>query len=100
MEPGERLIDSRDRQVGLRLPLAVDQRIDALIRRATDAGERTNRRELIAAILADSDLTGEQLGTLLRSFRTAKVRDVLLDVDAASDVLHLVSHKPGPRVAR
>jgi hypothetical protein len=96
----EVVIQSRDKQVGLRLPLAVDQRIDALLARATSAGERTNRKELIAALLATADLSGEELGSLLRRYRTSKVGDVLLDVDSSADVSQLMAHKPGPRTAR
>ncbi|WP_232490975.1 hypothetical protein [Mycobacterium dioxanotrophicus] len=62
----ELVVRSRDKQVGLRLPLAVDQRIDALLTRATAAGERSNRKELIAALLATADLSGEELARIFR----------------------------------
>jgi hypothetical protein len=100
VDRAELVIRSRDKQVGLRLPLAVDQRIDALLGRATAAGERTNRKELIAAILATAELSGEELGLILRKYRTSSVADVLLDVDSSADVIQLVAHRPGPRTAR
>ncbi|UXA15215.1 hypothetical protein KXD97_07705 [Mycobacterium sp. SMC-8] len=101
VDPYEAVIRSRDKQVGLRLPLAVGQRIDALLARATEAGERTNRKELIAALLATAELSGEELGRMLRQYRTSKVGDVLLDRDdSGAGVIQLVSHKPGPRKAR
>ncbi|EIU07583.1 hypothetical protein MA5S0422_0058 [Mycobacteroides abscessus 5S-0422] len=100
VERHELVINSRDKQVGLRLPLAVDQRIDALMSRATEAGERTNRKELIAALLATADMTGEELGNLLRRYRRSKVAEVLLDLDSSADVIPLVAHKPGPRPVR
>lgn len=97
----EVVIRSRDKQIGLRLPLAVDQRIGALLARATKAGERTNRKELIAALLATAELSGEAVGHMLRRYRTSKVGDVLLDRDdSGTNVVELVSHRPGPRTAR
>lgn len=57
-DPHEAVTRSRDKQAGLRLPLAVDQRIDALLARATEAGERTSRKELIAALLANCRTVG------------------------------------------
>jgi hypothetical protein len=96
----EYVIRSRDKQVGLRLPLAVDQRIDALLARATAAGERTNRKELIAALLATAELSGDELGQLLRRYRMSKVGEVLLDVAFNADIIQLMAHKPGPRTAR
>lgn len=44
VERHELVINSRDKQVGLRLPLAVDQRIDALMSRATEAGSAPTAR--------------------------------------------------------
>jgi hypothetical protein len=98
IDPDERLVASRDRQVGLRLPFAIDQRLDALLARAVEAGERTTRRELLAAIILSTELSGDDLGGLLRAYRRANVRDALLD--ARQDNVAYLSHKPGPRVVR
>lgn len=98
--PNERLDTSRDRQVSFRLPLAIDQRLDALAQRAVVAGERTNRRELLSAILFAVDDDGETLGGLLRSYRCATVRDALLDVTTDDNVISFVRHSPGPRIRR
>jgi hypothetical protein len=92
----ERLTASRDRQIGLRLPFAIDQRLDALLARSVDAGERTTRRELLAAIILATELNGDDLGRLLKTYRRAKVRDALLD--ANRDNVTYLTHKPGPRV--
>ena len=99
VETAALLRESRDKQVGLRMPLAVDQRLDALVARATAAGERTTRRELLAAILCGTDLDGRELGEALRRFRTMTVGEAILDVDI-ENVVELVSHTPGPRAAR
>lgn len=91
-----RLVASKDRQLGFRWPLALDQRLDALVERANDAGEKANRREVLAALLLAADPSGEQLGAMLRAFRTATVAEAILDADIAT-VFEFPVHKPGPR---
>jgi hypothetical protein len=98
VDRAERLVASRDKQVGLRLPLAIDQRLDALMTRAIDAGERTTRRELLAAVILAAEPTGDELGLLLKNYRRATVGDALLDVEPNN--VAYISHKPGPRVVR
>lgn len=91
---------STDRQVGLRWPVPVDDRLDRLVDRAIEAGERTNRKELLAAIVASCDLDGNALGGLLRRYRTMKVRDVLPTQPTGQTVVHLADHRPGRRAGR
>lgn len=97
LDPGELLCTSRDRQVGLRVPVAVSQRVDALLARARAAGERTDRKELITALLAETDLSGDQLGDLLRRYRRMTVAHALLDQSADGSVVRLARARPGPR---
>ena len=97
----ERLRDSKDKQVGIRWPIALDQRLDDLVARADDAGASTNRRELIAALLLAADLTGTQLVEVVMTFRTALVKDApLTPENHGVDVLEFRAHKPGPRTQR
>lgn len=70
----ELLRDSKDKQVSFRWAMALDQRLDALVRRAEDAGERTTRREILAALIAHADYSGEELGGLLRALRPRSCR--------------------------
>jgi len=96
-----RLCDSQDRQVGLRWPIALDRRLDDLLDRAVDAGERTNRRELLAAVLLAASYEGDELRELLRVYRTALVRHAPLETASdSSNVLRLESPGPGPRRRR
>lgn len=97
--PEERLDASRDRQVSFRMPLALDQRLDALVQRAIDAGERTNRREVLSALLLATDLNGDGLGETLRAYRRATVSVAVLDVPEGN-VISFQRHAPGPRVRR
>lgn len=96
----QRLDGSPDRQVSLRMPLALDQRLDALVDRAIEAGERTNRREILSALLYAADGDGEALGKLLRQYRRASVGDAVLDVATDDNVISFARHQPGPRTRR
>ena len=99
--PGDaNLCDSQDKQAGIRWPIALDQRLDDLVARARSAGDRTNRKELLAALLLDSDPTGDDLREILRRYRVAAVRDAPLALPNSSDnVLEFRHHRPGPRVS-
>lgn len=98
---GELLSRSRDKQAAFRWPLALDKRLDELVTRAEEAGERTNRRELLSALVLAADMSGEELGAILRQYRTCDVRAALLGIsgDEASNVVELRRHPPGPRTA-
>ena len=96
----DRLRDSRDKQVGIRWPMALDQRLDDLMERANDAGANTTRRETLAALLLAADYSGDDLVVLIRRYRTATVKDAPLNLTVGLDnVLKFTSHKPGPRTA-
>jgi hypothetical protein len=101
VKPGKVMLDAkrRDGQMSFRLPLALDQRLDVLVGRADAVGERTNRREVLAALLFAADMDGEQLGDTIRRYRRATVRDAVLDVPAGK-VLDFKRHAPGPRARR
>jgi hypothetical protein len=97
---GDNLSRSRDRQVGMRFPIALDEKLDRLLAACEEAGERTNRKELVAALIAVCDLNGSALGESLRKYRTMTVRDVIPDAPAGADVVRLADHRPGPRSVR
>jgi hypothetical protein len=85
-----------DRQAGISWPLPVDAKLEQLLDAARAVGERTSRREIVAAIIAMSNFTGEELSALLRSYRLALVGDVLQSSDT-SNVVKFTRHGPGPR---
>lgn len=93
-----RLRDSKDKQVGIRWPVALDQRLDDLVSRANDAGAGTNRRETLSALLLATDMTGDELVATVREYRMALVRDAPLSGQPEdTSVLQFRSHRPGPR---
>jgi hypothetical protein len=71
--------------------------LDRLVTLAEEIGERTNRKELIAAIVATIDLDGGRLSDGLRRYRTMTVRDCLPGQADDTKVIRLAERKPGPR---
>jgi hypothetical protein len=84
------------RQAGISWPLPVDAKLEQLLDMARAAGERTSRREIVAAIIAQADFTGEELSDVLHRYRLARVGDVLQSTDT-SNVVNFIHRRPGPR---
>lgn len=86
-----------ERNVGLALSDPVSARLDALVALAEAAGERTNRKELVAALIVGTDTESGHLVALVRRYRSALARDTLLTPDDAPPVLIFPRRSPGPR---
>jgi hypothetical protein len=94
------LRDAPDEGIGVTVPAPLSDRIDALVDLLNAAGERTSRKELIAALILDAHPVGEELINTLRAYRRAAVRDALVDPDRAGETILLAPRKPGPRPRR
>jgi hypothetical protein len=80
-------------------PRAVDERVDELVALATEAGQRTNRSELAAALVFATAADGDSIGDLLVAYRVATNRDALVrEIPTGANVVSLERHGPGPRV--
>lgn len=80
------------------LPVMVSERLDALVERARAEGERTDRRELLAALILGAEPSTTSMADLLHRYRTAKNRDAALDDLAPGEgVLMIPARLPGPR---
>lgn len=86
-----------ERNVGLALSDPVSARVDALVELVEEAGERTNRKELVAALIVGATPEASRLVALLRRYRSALARDTLLSPDNAPSVLVFPTLHPGPR---
>jgi hypothetical protein len=95
--PDTPLLHCGERRVGLDLPPPIDARIDALRQEVEAAGERTNRKELVAALLLAAPSDAEELARLLKRYRLARVRDAALVPDEHADVIAFPRQRPGPR---
>ena len=97
LKVGDEVSSYPDRQAGISWPLPVDAKLEELLDAARAVGERTSRREIVAAIIALSEFSGEELSDLLRRYRLARVGDVLQPASEASNVVKFTQHGPGPR---
>jgi hypothetical protein len=89
-----------ERNVGLALADPVSARLDALVELVEGVGERTNRKELVAALIVGAEPEGIHLVDLVRRYRTALARDTLLAPRTAPSVLVFPTLRPGPRRRR
>lgn len=80
-------------------PLPIDRRLDQLVDLANSAGAATRRHELAAALVAAATADPERLLRLVIRWRTKRVRDVVLDVTDAAQVVEIPRYGPGRRRA-
>lgn len=85
-----------EKQAGIAWPLPVDHYLDRLLAQAHQSGERTSRKELAAAVVSAAVLTDNELGELLKRYRTRTVAD-LFGLTDASDRVVISKKRPGPR---
>jgi hypothetical protein len=78
-------------------PRAIDAYLDSLVAVAEAVNERTNRRELLAAIVLAVKPDGTRLARILREYRGATVADITSDAEAEGDFAVFERHRPGPR---
>lgn len=97
----DKVAGSAERNSGVSWPLAIDRRLDQILSVAADVGERTTRKELVAAILLSFEPDEESLNEVLRRFRKARIADALLDApDEADGVVTFIPNQAGPRSTR
>ena len=88
---------SPDRSVGLVLPVVLSDRLDKLVMIAEQHGERTSRREVVAALLLAARPSGHTLSQLIHSYRRADVSAALIGTRADDKAFVVPKSKPGPR---
>jgi len=89
-----------ERNIGLALSDPVSARLDALVALVESAGERTNRKELVAALIVGADAEIGHLVALVKRYRTARARDTVLTPNEAPSILVFRTIRPGPRRRR
>lgn len=95
--PAEQLLrDSPVAGASFTLPVMISERLDELVAQAQVQGERTDRRELLGALILNTN-PGDA-GKLLRRYRLASNRDASLQrVNPADEILTVPIRQPGPR---
>jgi len=90
------LRDAPEEGIGLTIPAPLSDRINALVDLVDAAGERTSRKELIAALILAARPLSDELARALRAYRGASVGDASLEANRP-DSFELTPRKPGPR---
>ena len=85
----------------MRWPLPFDRRLNQLAQLAHEAGAGApDRKWLLAALVLNAPVDGEQLADLLTAARRARVKDVILDVGEDDQVVPVPRNPVGrPRRA-
>jgi hypothetical protein len=98
--PADHLVrECPQKQAAVSWPLPVDMHLDRLVAQAENAGEKTNRKELAAAIIATATFSNSQLEKVLKRYRRSRVRDVI-PVPEGENVVPFEQSRPGPRTGR
>ena len=85
-----------ERSVGLSLPLPISARLDLLVALAEQAGERTSRKEIVAACILASPDGAEELVRWLHVYRRSPA-DSVYTSGSKLEGLELGRARPGPR---
>ena len=87
--------------VGFTLPVPISHRLDLLVELVeTEAGERTSRKELLAALILAAGDDGKELARSLRIYRSQTAASVLTPGAELEQGLALRPGRPGPRRRR
>lgn len=80
-------------------PFPVDRRLDQLVELANQAGANTKRHELAAALVAAGPSDPDKLLQAVIDWRKSRVRQVVLGVSEAAEIVELPRFRPGRRRA-
>lgn len=96
--PDARLVEQRERNLGVLVPIPLSERVEALAESLYREGHgRVSRKEVVAALLYAAPEDPGELAELLARYRRARVRDALLGEPAADNVISFPQRRPGPR---
>jgi hypothetical protein len=95
LDADSRVVRWPEKQGAVAWPFPIEAKLDVLLRRAEEAGERTNRKEVVAALISEFTGDGEDLSELLRRYRRITVRELLPQSENVIDMTQ--RRKPGPR---
>jgi hypothetical protein len=99
INPETRLSTCPERQITVGLAGPLNERLDRLVELADLKGARTNRKELLAALVLGAPASASTLLEAVITLRTAKARDATVSGEPG-DVLPFRRHQPGPRRKR
>ena len=90
-----RVITSPEKQGAVAWPLPIEAKLEALLRRTEEVGERTSRKRSSRRSITAADNDGENMSMLLRSYRTITVRELLGGSEDENVIPITERRKPG-----
>lgn len=99
IEPETLLRECSQDSVGLALVPPISDRLDNLVMLAEAAGDRTNRKEFVAALILGASADGSMLMEMIRRYRVATAADTYLEGSAENTPV-ASPKRPGPRPRR
>jgi hypothetical protein len=94
----ERLLrDCPEERYAFDLARPISHRLDRLIRLAEDAGERTSRKEMVAALILRAAESETEPRKALQAVRQKRVRDTVPKEAQGEDTYSFSKSRPGPR---
>ena len=100
IKPDASLASCEEFRIGVGVPAPLSGRLDALVELANRAGANTSRKEILAAVLLAAAAEPEALSELVRTYRTARVEDAIVDGTDRERFLRPERPPPGPRPRR
>ena len=100
IDPTWELRNCPDVQIGVSLPVPLNARLDDLVARAIAAGESTSRKELLAALVFEAPVDGDDLSAAIRRYRKATAMDAVPEGTPPQTILDRPMRRPGPRPRR
>lgn len=99
VSPDARLVLCDEQPTSLSFVAPINERLDQLVELADQAGARTTRKELVAALILGASDSAVTLRDAVLTYRTSRAKDAAVSGDPAR-VLELRQHRPGPRRKR
>lgn len=95
-----RLDRCEEKGAAISWPIPLDNHLDALLELTDNAGQRTTRKELVAAIVLSAPRDGVWLAQLVTDYRQATVAAVAPTTAGGDNVVPFRVNRPGPRPRR
>lgn len=83
--------------INTKQPAPLSERLDELVRLANEAGARTNRKEIIGALLLAASADASELFDSLVTLRRSRAADAAVGESDSGSVLEFRRHPRGPR---
>lgn len=98
VEAQQYLRDAPTTSVSFKLPVVISAKLDEMVAQANASGERTDRRELLAALILDLAPNEAAIREALRAYRTARNQDASIDPSReTAPTMTIRAPRPGPR---